>query len=466
MIDGIVPEPEGGAQNDHDAAARLLEAALARRSTSSRTCPATSCAAAAREVPRAWASSPESQAVRGFSTASTGFSTGAKRLIVEPNLGATLWTDSARLSVFHGIAVWITTSASMAGARRVPAQARPEQTPEPFGGAKRGERADLRRPAPRRAPAALRLPARARRRARVVGGAEGRAARARASARSPCTSRITRSTTRRFEGEIPKGQYGAGTVEIWDRGTYELVEEKPRRRAHRPARTASGCEGVWTLVPAHLDGKEQNWLLIRKRDDGAGRAARRADATGRCSRRSPSASRAGDGWLYEVKWDGYRAIAYVRGGECRLALAERQRPDGALRGGREGAREGGEDAERRARRRGVRARRAGPAELLGDAAGQPGALVYYVFDLLEARRRAARRPAAARAPGAARELLDGRSATVRLSEALRRRRGAARGRAGAGARGHHRQAAPTRRTARAAHARLAQGEDARPRRSS
>ena len=50
VIDGIVPEPEGGAHADHDAAARLLREALARRSTSSTACRATSCAGAgARE---------------------------------------------------------------------------------------------------------------------------------------------------------------------------------------------------------------------------------------------------------------------------------------------------------------------------------------------------------------------------------------------------------------------------------
>src|SRR5437660_8271804 len=70
------------------------------------------------------------------------------------------------------------------------------------------------------------------------------------------------------EGEMPKGQYGAGTVEIWDAGTYDLVEEKRDGgltvRLHGRRR-----EGTWTLIPAHLDGKEQNWLLVRKRDDAA-----------------------------------------------------------------------------------------------------------------------------------------------------------------------------------------------------
>src|SRR4051812_6999950 len=71
-----------------------------------------------------------------------------------------------------------------------------------------------------------------------------------------------------FEGEIPKGQYGAGTVEIWDHGTYELVEEKKDGgltvRLH-----GKRLEGLWTLVPAHLDGDPKNWLILRKRDEGS-----------------------------------------------------------------------------------------------------------------------------------------------------------------------------------------------------
>ncbi len=49
-----------------------------------------------------------------------------------------------------------------------------------------------------------------------------------------------------FEGEIPKGEYGAGTVEIWDRGTYELVEAK-RDGGLTVRLHGEKLEGLWTL---------------------------------------------------------------------------------------------------------------------------------------------------------------------------------------------------------------------------
>jgi bifunctional non-homologous end joining protein LigD len=116
-----------------------------------------------------------------------------------------------------------------------------------------------------------------------------------------------------FEGEIPKGQYGAGTVEIWDRGTYELLEEK-RDGGLTVRLHGERLEGTWTLIPAHLDGKEQNWLLVRKRD---GHSAARNDYRPMLATLTDELP-VGDEWLYEVKWDGYRALGYVRNGEARL----------------------------------------------------------------------------------------------------------------------------------------------------
>src|SRR5215217_3135321 len=69
-----------------------------------------------------------------------------------------------------------------------------------------------------------------------------------------------------FEGEIPAGNYGAGTVEVWDHGTYELVEEKKNGgltvRLH-----GERLDGTWALVPAHLSGDPKNWLIVRKREE-------------------------------------------------------------------------------------------------------------------------------------------------------------------------------------------------------
>src|SRR6476659_1448993 len=114
-----------------------------------------------------------------------------------------------------------------------------------------------------------------------------------------------------FAGEIPKGNYGAGTVEIWDNGTYELVEEK-RDGGLTVRLHGERLEGMWTLVPAHLDGDPKNWLLLRKdssKADGPTRQYRPMLAT------ATEALPVGAEWAFEPKWDGFRAIASVNAGE-------------------------------------------------------------------------------------------------------------------------------------------------------
>ena len=129
-----------------------------------------------------------------------------------------------------------------------------------------------------------------------------------------------------FEGTIPAGEYGAGTVEIWDRGTYELLEEK-RNGGLTVRLDGERLDGVWTLVPAKLDGDPKNWLLLRK--DGATAATSRyAPMLSTSSERLPR----GENWVYEPKWDGFRALVTISGGQATLTsrrgndLTERFRP--------------------------------------------------------------------------------------------------------------------------------------------
>ncbi len=80
-----------------------------------------------------------------------------------------------------------------------------------------------------------------------------------------------------FEGTIPKGQYGGGTVQLWDRGYWEPEGDRPPEEA-----LASGdlkfrldgrrLHGSWALVLMKRDrtgGKRRNWLLIKHRDEHA-----------------------------------------------------------------------------------------------------------------------------------------------------------------------------------------------------
>ncbi len=151
-----------------------------------------------------------------------------------------------------------------------------------------------------------------------MGRAEGRAARAGRPSRSPSTSRTTRSSTRRSTARSRQGQYGAGSVEIWDSGTYDLLEEKPNGqltvRLH-----GERLQGSWSLVPAHLDGKEQNWLLIKRRDDENGGEVVQRTYEPMLATLTDSVPPGGD-WVFEVKFDGYRALAYcaaASAGSCR-----------------------------------------------------------------------------------------------------------------------------------------------------
>lgn len=83
-----------------------------------------------------------------------------------------------------------------------------------------------------------------------------------------------------FEGIIPEGNYGAGTVMIWDKGTYEPIEPikgKKEQEKHLLKQLKAGSikiiihgeklKGEWALV--HTKQSENSWLLIKHRDEFA-----------------------------------------------------------------------------------------------------------------------------------------------------------------------------------------------------
>jgi bifunctional non-homologous end joining protein LigD len=77
-----------------------------------------------------------------------------------------------------------------------------------------------------------------------------------------------------FEGNIPAGNYGAGSVMLWDRGTWELlgdapVEEQIARGDLKFSLHGEKLKGEFALILMKNRGKGNEWLLIKKRDAGA-----------------------------------------------------------------------------------------------------------------------------------------------------------------------------------------------------
>ncbi|GAA0662267.1 bifunctional non-homologous end joining protein LigD [Sphingomonas insulae] len=176
-----------------------------------------------------------------------------------------------------------------------------------------------------------------------------------------------------FEGTIPAGEYGGGTVMLWDRGTWAPIAGKSAsdlEKGHLHF-TLDGerMKGEWLLIRLKPRAKEkrENWLLRKIDDAFAGgtdtlvEEALTSVATGRtmaaiASGKAPPAAKrkargkpaaattpkrrgagkampafrepqlctlvdsvpAGGGWLHEVKYDGYRALVAIGGGKARV----------------------------------------------------------------------------------------------------------------------------------------------------
>jgi len=146
-----------------------------------------------------------------------------------------------------------------------------------------------------------------------------------------------------FEGTIPKGQYGGGTVQLWDRGTWE-ADDPERGLAKGDLKfTLHGqkLHGSFVLVRMRHDrngGKRTNWLLIKHRDDFAREGASnviadddRSVASGRTMAqiaagqgRAPKPFMAAkpDGMAADAVWDSNRGAA----AEARAARASESAP--------------------------------------------------------------------------------------------------------------------------------------------
>ena len=116
-----------------------------------------------------------------------------------------------------------------------------------------------------------------------------------------------------FHGEIPAGHYGAGTMRIFDRGTYE--QHKWRDKEVMVTFHGERVRGKYVLFKTG----EKNWMIHRMDPPED------PDREPMPERIEPMLARLGPlprddkGWAYEIKWDGVRAIGYAEGGRLRLA---------------------------------------------------------------------------------------------------------------------------------------------------
>jgi bifunctional non-homologous end joining protein LigD len=116
-----------------------------------------------------------------------------------------------------------------------------------------------------------------------------------------------------FHGEIPAGQYGAGTMRIWDSGTYET--HKWRDKEVMVTFHGERVRGRYVLFRTD----EKNWMIHRMDPPEDPDREPLPDRIEPMLAKTGPLPRDDDRWAYEIKWDGVRAIGYFDGGRLRLA---------------------------------------------------------------------------------------------------------------------------------------------------
>ena len=115
-----------------------------------------------------------------------------------------------------------------------------------------------------------------------------------------------------FHGEIPAGNYGAGTMRIFDRGTFEL--HKWRDKEVMVTFHGERVRGKYVLFKTG----DKNWMIHRMDPPEDPDREPMPDRIQPMLARTGPLPRDDDDWAYEIKWDGVRAIGYADGGRLRL----------------------------------------------------------------------------------------------------------------------------------------------------
>ena len=116
-----------------------------------------------------------------------------------------------------------------------------------------------------------------------------------------------------FEGHIPDGNYGAGDMFVWDRGTYET--HKFRDKEIMVTFHGGKVRGKYVLFPTN----EKDWMIHRMDPpEDTGREPMPATITPMLALPSQRVPSRDEDYGFEVKWDGIRAIVFVKGGRVRI----------------------------------------------------------------------------------------------------------------------------------------------------